>query len=88
MHLAGESLAGRVAILHLSTLSQHEIYRQGQEENIEPFRVDQADIAARTGKQTDLEGIYTRIWQGSMPALLSKRYKTARPTTSPILKPI
>ena len=41
MELAQESLAGRVAILHMSSLSQHEIYGTGE---CMPFTLDLADL--------------------------------------------
>ena len=41
MELAQESLAGRVAILHMSSLSQHEIYGSG--ENV-PFTIELASL--------------------------------------------
>lgn len=74
MDLAQESLAGRVAILHMSGLSQHEIYGSGA---AEPFTVDLAGLKQRKalGKPADLEEIYKRIWQGSLPGYISGKYK-------------
>ncbi|MBQ7739025.1 MAG: ATP-binding protein, partial [Desulfovibrionaceae bacterium] len=71
MQLSQESLAGRVAILRLPMLSQHEIYGEGTSS---PFLVDFNALATRTGQETDLQGIYERIWNGSMPAFVSGRY--------------
>ena len=45
MQLAGESLAGRVAILRMSPLSQHEIFGSGSHE---PFELGLAKLAERT----------------------------------------
>ena len=76
MELAQESLAGRVAVLHMPSLSQHEVYGSGE---CTPFTVDLPALKAR--KQThlpaDIAAIYERIWNGSMPGLVSGKY-TAR----------
>lgn len=73
MELAQESLAGRVAVLHMPSLSQHEIYGSGE---CTPFTVDLPALKAR--KQThlpaDIAAIYERIWNGSMPGLVSGKY--------------
>lgn len=73
MGLAQETLAGRVAILHLPSLSQHEIY--GSHDNI-PFKVDLDSLIERksAGKPADMTEIYERIWKGSMPGLISGKY--------------
>lgn len=73
MELAQESLAGRIAILHMPSLSQHEIYGTGH--NV-PFTIDLGALKDRKkmGKQTDLSGIYERIWKGSMPGLVSGKF--------------
>lgn len=73
MELAQESLAGRVAILHMSGLSQHEIYGSG---DVRPFHLDFDSLKKRcdTATQTDMTGIYGRIWNGSMPGLVSGKY--------------
>lgn len=73
MKLAQESLAGRVAILHMSSLSQHEI--EGSGESL-PFTVNLSALKARkqTNTPADIAGIYERIWNGSMPGLNSGKY--------------
>lgn len=73
MELSQESLAGRVAILHMSSLSQHEVY--GKEENT-PFSIDLESLKLRkqTHRRADLLEIYERIWNGSMPGHISGRY--------------
>ncbi len=73
MELAQESLAGRVAILHMSSLSQHEIYGSG---NCVPFTLELESLKARekTNKPADITEIYTRIWEGSMPGLASGKF--------------
>ena len=64
-----ESLAGRVAVLSLTPLSQAEIC--GYE--LQPFKVDLDDLSERKGKRipADLDEIYARIYRGSMPAIAS-----------------
>ena len=73
MELAQESLAGRVAILHMSSLSQHEIYGSG---NCTPFTLDLGALKARekTNAPADIAEIYDRIWKGSMPGLASGKF--------------
>ena len=73
MELAQESLAGRAAILHMSSLSQHEIY--GKNDNV-PFSVNLEALKQRknTGANANINEIYERIWHGSMPGLVSGRY--------------
>jgi len=73
MELAQESLAGRVAILHMSSLSQHEIYGSGE---CTAFSVDLPLLQARekTNAPADLTEIYNRIWRGSMPGLVSGKF--------------
>ncbi len=73
MTLAQESLAGRAAVLHMPGLSQHEIYGSGENR---PFSVELGALKARrdTGMQTDLKGIYERIWKGSLPGYISGKF--------------
>ena len=73
MELAQESLAGRVAILHMTSLSQHEIHGTG---NTSPFSVDLAQLKERrkTNAPADMKELYERIWKGSMPGLASGRF--------------
>lgn len=74
MELAQESLAGRVAILHMSGLSQHEIYGTGE---AMPFAIDLQDLKKRRalGMPADLQMIYERIWKGSLPGYISGKFK-------------
>lgn len=74
MELAQESLAGRTAIIHMSSLSQHELYGAG--DNIE-FSVDLETLKQRSknGTKAELSELYERIWMGSMPGYRSGRYK-------------
>ena len=73
MELAQESLAGRVAILHMPSLSQHEIHGIGE---CKPFTLDFAALKARetTNAPADISQIYERIWKGSMPGLISAKF--------------
>ena len=65
-----ESLAGRVALLSLSSLSQTEVY--GGKEEI--FTLDQESLLSRKKgrKPADAEEIFKRIFKGSMPAIVSE----------------
>lgn len=73
MDLAQESLAGRVCILHMTSLSQHEIYGSGKQK---PLKIGIEEIRERasTGKNTDAPGMYERIWKGSMPGIISGKF--------------
>lgn len=73
MELAHESLAGGLAILHMSSLSQHEIYGCGK---CIPFTLDLSALKARekTNAPADISEIYNRIWNGSMPVLASGKF--------------
>ncbi len=64
-----ESLAGRVAVLSLTSLSQSEIYG-GQ---AEPFAVDLEALSCRKeGREAvGVQEVFERIYRGSMPALVS-----------------
>lgn len=72
MHGVQESLAGRVALLHLSPLSQQEIYA-GQPGtfslDFDTLQKKQATIPAVITPQ-----IFNRIFVGGMPALISNKY--------------
>ena len=71
MELAKETLAGRVAIINMSSLSQSEIYKK----NNASFKIDIESLKERKGKIADISEIYTRIFNGSLPALISGKYK-------------
>ena len=66
-----ESLAGRVAVLSLTSLSQAEIC----DGKMEPFTVDIDALLTRAKerKQADTREIFDRIFRGSMPAIVSGR---------------
>ena len=71
MELAKETLSGRVAIINMSALSQSEIYKK----NNTSFKIDIESLKERKGKIADISEIYTRIFNGSLPALISGKYK-------------
>ncbi len=73
MKLAQESLAGRVALLNLSSLSQHEIFANNK---LEPFKISLGSLQQRVveNKKADVNEIFKRIWEGGMPALISGKY--------------
>lgn len=64
-----ESLAGRVAVLSLTSLSQAEICGG----TMEPFTVDLEALSARgeDREEADARDIFERIYKGSMPAIVS-----------------
>lgn len=67
-----ESLAGRVALLHMSPLSQREIIGA----DCVPFTTDMETLTAECKKITpvDTPALYERIWGGSMPGIVSGLY--------------
>lgn len=69
MRSVQESLAGRVALLHLSPLSQREIAGAPSK----PFAVDFDALLAESKAMTPVSvpEMYERIWKGCMPGLLS-----------------
>ena len=73
MELAQESLAGRVAVLQMSSLSQHELYGQGENRQ---FTIEMGALKDRRKNRVpaDMAEIYERIWDGSMPGYKSGRY--------------
>ncbi|MGN0279330.1 MAG: ATP-binding protein [Lachnospiraceae bacterium] len=64
-----ESLAGRVAALSLTSLTQAEIC----DGKMEPFTIDMEALISRSRerKQADTRDIFARIFRGSMPAIVS-----------------
>lgn len=73
MELAGESLAGRIAILPLSSLSQHEMHGSGTGGPFE-LKVDALQRRAEEYEPVDIEGLYARMYFGAMPALAARKY--------------
>lgn len=73
MKLSQESLAGRIAILNLPSLSQHELYGKNR---LTPFEIGIDNIQERVEsyEKADVKEIYQRIWSGSLPGLASGKY--------------
>ena len=67
-----ESLAGRVALLHMSPMSQREIIGA----NCIPFITDleQLQKESRSYHPVTTPELFERIWKGSMPGLVSGQY--------------
>ena len=67
-----ESLAGRVALLHMSPLSQREITGAP----CKPFKPDFYSLLSERESIAPLTvpEMFYRIWRGSMPGLISGRY--------------
>ena len=68
-----ESLAGRAAVLSLTSLSQAEVYGN----RLEPFVPDMKKLSARSRerKPANVGEIFDRIYKGSMPAVISGQNK-------------
>lgn len=76
MTLAEESLAGRAAILRLPSLSQHEIYGHLAETPYLPFDISLENLQQRKkeAEKANMREIYERIWNGSLPGLVSGKF--------------
>ena len=66
-----ESLAGRVAVLSMTSLSQAELSGA----SMTPFEIDLEALKEREKLRipADMQGIFERIYRGSMPAIVSGR---------------
>ena len=66
-----ESLAGRVAVLSMTSLSQAELSGA----SMTPFEIDLEALTEREKFRipADVQGIFERIYRGSMPAIVSGR---------------
>jgi len=73
MKLAQESLAGRIAVLNLTSLSQNEMYTNSQ---IKPFEISLDKLIDRIKDKTpaSVDDIFDRIWKGGMPGLASGKF--------------
>ena len=73
MELAQESLAGRTAILHMSALSQSELYGDGE---TSPFSLELPALQARKEHlaPANVAEMYERIWNGAMPGHRSGKF--------------
>lgn len=72
MHGVQESLAGRVALLHMSSLSQREIIGAP----VSPFTPDVERLMneSKNISPIDTPDIFHRLWLGSMPGLVSGQF--------------
>ena len=68
--LAGESLAGRACLLHMTTLSQSERYGDGFSRPL-ILSVDALQERVKHRRPAETPEMFQRIFQGSMPALAS-----------------
>lgn len=73
MELAQESLSGRVALLHMPSLSQYEIYGRGLTSSFS-LELNALKDRANTHEYVDKQKIFQRIWNGSIPGLISGRF--------------
>ena len=73
MELTQESLAGRTAIVHMSALSQSELYGDG---TIEPLSINLEKLNRRKEHLSSCNSMemFERIWNGGMPGHRSGRY--------------
>lgn len=73
MELAQESLAGRTAIVHMSALSQSELYGDG---TTEPLSLKLEKLNRRKEHLSSCNSVemFERIWSGGMPGHRSGRY--------------
>ncbi len=72
MHGVQESLAGRVALLHMSPMSQREIVGA----DCIPFKTDINMLVDECKKLPPLDtpALFERLWKGSMPGIVSGLY--------------
>ena len=73
MELAQESLAGRTAIIHMSALSQSELYGDGQTEPLS-LKLDTLNRRREHLASCSSTEMFERIWNGGMPGHRSGRY--------------
>ena len=73
MELAQESLAGRTAIVHMSALSQSELYGDG---TTEPLSINLEKLNRRKEHLSSCNSMemFERIWNGGMPGHRSGRF--------------
>ena len=74
MELAQESLAGRTAIVHMSALSQSELYGDGTTKPIS-LSIDELNQRKIHLTRCSPTEMYERIWNGGMPGHRSGRYR-------------
>ncbi len=73
MELAKESLAGRTAVVHMSALSQSELYGDGE---TSPLSLELSALQSRKEhlSPASVAQIYERIWKGGMPGHRSGKF--------------
>ena len=74
MELAQESLAGRTAIVHMSALSQSELYGDGTTTPLS-LGLEQLNNRKKHLAGCNAKEMYERIWNGGMPGHRSGRYR-------------
>ena len=74
MELAQESLAGRAAILHMSALSQSELYGGAASEPLS-LSIEKLKERGKDLEPCSPSGMYERIWNGGMPGHRSGKYR-------------
>ena len=73
MELAQESLAGRTAIVHMSVLSQSELYGDGTTEPLS-LKLEKLNRRKEHLSSCNSMEMFERIWNGGMPGHRSGRY--------------
>ena len=74
MNLAQETLAGRVAIVHMSALSQAEMYGKTASEPLS-LTIENLNERGKSLTPASSTEMYERIWNGGMPGHRSGKYK-------------
>jgi len=70
MKQAGDSLAGRIGILKLFSLSAKEL--EGRPDDIpEDYTLSSLLVRSRNYPENNIQDVYTRIWEGGMPDMIS-----------------
>ena len=70
MKQAGDSLAGRIGILKLFSLSAKEL--EGRPNDIpENYTLSSLLVRSRNYPENNIQDVYTRIWEGGMPDMIS-----------------
>ena len=73
MELAQESLAGRTAIVHMSALSQSELYGDGTTEPLS-LKLENLNLRKEHLSSCNSMEMFERIWNGGMPGHRSGRF--------------
>ena len=70
MKLSQESPDGCAAILKVSSLSRHEAYGSGANQSFS-LELNSLNVRRDSGVPAGMDGIYERIWKGSLPGYIS-----------------